>query len=390
MNSEYYLQEHEIPRYLPRFKGLDNIHFNTTRIDGPQRPFRCAISEREPGKSTALWLKFYKENYVNNTTVIVLRRLQKDVSAIYIDDIGKLLNKFTVVPVLLDYNKGSAKDGIVDVYISEIEPNADSTDKNTAKYNRRLFFRVVGLSNELTRLKSMLMPNLKYLLFDEFICNERHGEKYLREETFQFKELYNTFNRETKNGIISYFIGNPYSVYNPYFSWWGVDTRRIRPGAYFSNKACTIECYEMKQELRDMILKKNPLYEFDDTYKAYAFDGAAINDLDITLINKPIGAQLKYIFKVNNQYFGYYLIPQQDIEYTQDDLVYYCECIKNWKKSYAREAIIFDFNEQSENTNMLIKDASRYYFLKMCIGNGRVGYDKVDSENATEFIYSNL
>lgn len=112
MNKEYYLQEHEIPRYLPRFNGLDNIHFNTTRIDGPQRPFRCAISEREPGKSTALWLKFYKENYVNNTTIIVLRRLQKDVSAIYIDDIGKLLNKFTMVPVLLDYNKGSAKDGI--------------------------------------------------------------------------------------------------------------------------------------------------------------------------------------------------------------------------------------------------------------------------------------
>jgi hypothetical protein len=329
MDIQYYLQNHDVPRYQPRFVGLDNIHFNTTKIDGPQRPFRCAISEREPGKSTALWLKFYKENYVNNTTIIVLRRLQKDVSAIYIDDIGKLLNKFTMVPVLLDYNKGSAKDGIVDVYISEIEPNADSTDKNTAKYNRRLFFRVVGLSNELTRLKSMLLPNLKYLLFDEFICNERHGEKYLREETFQFKELYNTFNRETKNGIISYFIGNPYSVYNPYFTWWGVDTRRIKPGAYFSNKICTIECYKMKQELRDMILKKNPLYEFDDTYKSYAFDGAAINDLNIKLIKKPTGAQLKYIFKVNNTYIGYYLIPQQDIEYTQDDLVYYCETIKN-------------------------------------------------------------
>jgi hypothetical protein len=54
MDIQYYLQNHDVPRYQPRFVGLDNIHFNTTKIDGPQRPFRCAISEREPGKSTAL------------------------------------------------------------------------------------------------------------------------------------------------------------------------------------------------------------------------------------------------------------------------------------------------------------------------------------------------
>lgn len=291
---------------------------------------------------------------------------------------------------MLEYSKGSIKDGIVDVYISELDPKGYSDPKKCTKFNKRLFFRVIGLSNDLTRLKSMLMPKMRYILFDEFICNERHGEKYLKEETFQFKELYNTFNRETEHGIISYFIGNPYSVYNPYFTWWGIDTRRIKPGAYFSTDICTLECYKMKPELRAKILEKNPLYQFDDSYRAYAFDGTAINDINIKLIKKPNGACLKYIFKINNSYIGFYMIPQQDEEYVKDNLIYYCETLKAWKDSYNREAVIFDLNDQSKNTNMLMLDRSKYTFLKLCIGNGRVGYDKVDSENATEFIYDNI
>ena len=369
---------------------LDNLHYNFTKIDGFNKPFNFIISEREAGKSTALWVKIYRKWKNEGKPSIVLRRLIADVTETYIQDIETVLNKFLDVPIEIAFKKGDLKSGIVDVYISELDPKGYSDPKKCTKLNKRLFFRVIGLSNDLTRLKSMLMPKMRYILFDEFICNERHGEKYLKEETFQFKELYNTFNRETEHGIISYFIGNPYSVYNPYFTWWGIDTRRIKPGAYFSTDICTLECYKMKPELRAKILEKNPLYQFDDSYRAYAFDGTAINDINIKLIKKPNGACLKYIFKINNSYIGFYMIPQQDEEYVKDNLIYYCETLKAWKDSYNREAVIFDLNDQSKNTNMLMLDRSKYTFLKLCIGNGRVGYDKVDSENATEFIYDNV
>ena len=52
IHKRYLLSEHELPRLKPCFKGLDNIHYNTTKIDGPQKPFRLAVSEREAGKST--------------------------------------------------------------------------------------------------------------------------------------------------------------------------------------------------------------------------------------------------------------------------------------------------------------------------------------------------
>ena len=52
IHKRYLLSNHETPRLKPHFKGLDDIHFNTTKIDGPQKPFRLAVSEREAGKST--------------------------------------------------------------------------------------------------------------------------------------------------------------------------------------------------------------------------------------------------------------------------------------------------------------------------------------------------
>jgi hypothetical protein len=39
---------------------LDNLHYSFTKIDGYNKPFNFIISEREAGKSTALWLKIYR------------------------------------------------------------------------------------------------------------------------------------------------------------------------------------------------------------------------------------------------------------------------------------------------------------------------------------------
>lgn len=52
IHRRYLLSNHDVPRLRPKFQNLDNIHFNTSKIDGPQKPFRLAVSEREAGKST--------------------------------------------------------------------------------------------------------------------------------------------------------------------------------------------------------------------------------------------------------------------------------------------------------------------------------------------------
>lgn len=389
IHKKYLLSNHDIPRLKPCFVGLDNIHYNTTKIDGPQKPYRFAISEREAGKSTR-WLQLYSYNYMYECTILVLRRQISDVTDTYIKDIENLLNIFSQVPIGLEYTKGDNKHGIIDVYVYEYE----RVDDKIVKYNRRLFFRVIGMSNPMSRIKSSILPRMKYILFDEFICNVRLGEKYLQDEAFKFKEIYNTFQRETQRcwhmNPITYFFGNPYSVYNPYFEWLKVDTRKIRPGAYINENNYTIECYQLLPELREQILSRNPLYQFDDSYRKYAFEGVAINDMNIIIINKPSQCKLKYVFKVEGKYYGFYHIAPDSKEFREQHLSFYCEELK-WNPEYKRIALCFDFNNLGSNSAILQNvQKETFYYLKHSIANNMIGYQTVNCEYNTELIYTKL
>lgn len=390
IHKKYLLSEHSVPRLKPCFKGLDNIHYNTTKIDGPQKPFRLAVSEREAGKSTR-WLQFYSYNYMYESTILVLRRQIADVTETYVNDVENIINKFSQVPVKLDFKKGDVKNGIIDVYAYEYEQYKDENgDLKIKKYNRRLFFRVVGMSNPMSRIKSLMLPNIKYIFFDEFICNTRLGEKYLNDEAFKFKEIYNTFQRECPSGLICYFFGNPYSVYNPYFEWLKIDTRKVKPGAYLIGPNYTLECYQLLPELKQKILERNPLYQFDDSYRKYAFDGIAVNDMNIIIIDKPQSSILRYVFKVGGKYYGFYKIAPDTKESMEQHLTFYCEELK-WKPEYKRQALCFDFNDLGSNSSIMQTiQKNNFYFLKYSIANNMVGYQKVECEYNAELIYAKI
>lgn len=390
IHKKYLLNNHDIPRLKPYFQGLDNIHFTTTKIDGPQKPFRLAVSEREAGKSTR-WLQLYSYNYRWGFTTLVLRRQIADVTETYVNDIENIINKFSLVPVKLDFKKGDIKNGIIDVYVYEYEETTDENGEiKINKYNRRLFFRALGMSSPMSRIKSLMLPNIKYILFDEFIANVRLGEKYLNDEAFKFKEIYNTFQRECPTGLICYFFGNPYSVYNPYFEWLKIDTRKVKPGAYLVGPNYTLECYQLLPELRQKILERNPLYQFDDSYRKYAFDGIAVNDMNIIIINKPQLCRLRFVFKVEGKYYGFYNIPLNSPEHKEKHLTFYCEELK-WKPEYKRIALCFDFNDLGNNSAILQNHQKElFYYLKYSIANNMVGYQKVDCEYNAEAIYAKI
>lgn len=105
--------------------------------------------------------------------------------------------------IKFEFKKGNIKDGIVDVMV-----------------DNRPFCRFIAMSVPKARIKSLRYDDPAYLIMDEFIVDNRNGEKYLPDEANKFKEIYNTFLRfATKHGhrLKCYFCGNPYSVYNPYF-----------------------------------------------------------------------------------------------------------------------------------------------------------------------------
>jgi len=267
----------------------DRLHFNFRRVDSYDKCFNFVISEREAGKSVAVLTKAYKAFIKKHRTTIIIRRLIADITETYINDVGKVINKFLPEEkqITLDFKKGNIKEGVVDVFVE---------DKH--------FLRLIALSNPMSRIKSTMIKNPAMIIFDEFICNNRAGEKYIDQEAFKFKEIYNTYQRECHGYILKcYFVGNPYSLYNPYFSDLDVDTLQLKPGAFIVGKNYIISCYQIKPELKAAILKRNPLYQFDEAYKRYAFDGLAVNDSQFILDpRRPEKFNLRYIFRINNRY----------------------------------------------------------------------------------------
>jgi hypothetical protein len=347
----------------------DNLHYTFRTNDGYNKAFNFVISEREPGKTTAMWLdKAYKAFSEKGMPSLIIKRQIVDITEVFIHDIEEILNKFLLEPVSLSYKRQSLKDGIVDVLIKE-----------------KLFVRIIALSNPISRVKSLIIRNLAYILFDEFICNTKFGEKYLKNEAFKFKEIFNTFQREAEN-LKCYFLGNPYSLYNPYFVWLGVDTKKLKPGAIISGSTYVIECYEMKVELRKLILERNPLYQFDDSYKRYAFDGLNVNDANIRLGSLPESFTLRFLFHTQDKTVAVYKATD-----TINDIRFYCELIDENTISKRRNIYCFDF-EDIVNKVILMSRQDRIMFdnFRRSIQLNRVIYNSIEVYYLTEEVYENL
>lgn len=349
---------------------VDNIHYSLNKILSYNKSFNFVISAREAGKSTATWLYSYKK-FQQGYTTLVVRRLINDITETYIQDIENIINKFNPDdPIKLQFKKGSIKEGVVDV-----------------KVNGEIFFRVIALSNPLSRIKSLMLPRLFWIVFDEFICNTRLGEKYLSNEVFKFKEIYNTFQRESENGLKVLFAGNPYSLYNPYFSWVECDIKKLYPGAFVTGENWVIEVYELTQELKDFILSRNPLYKFDDSYTKYAFDGRAINDDFVQVVEKlPEGFGLKFVFYIHGKTLGVY----RNNNPTFGSYFYWVSVLKDYQSS-RRDIACFDFNELIEG-NYLIgsEDKKQFLSLKNAFRFREVRFRTIEESYLFEEIYTNI
>lgn len=357
----------------------DSLHYSPRKLDSYDKIYNFVTSEREAGKTTALpATKIYKQWAHHNRPSIVLRRQIADITETYITDLQDSINDFLPEPkkIKFDFKKGSIKEGVVDV-----------------KVNDRPFCRFIALSNPKARIKSLRYDDPYAIFFDEFIVDNRNGEKYLTDEANKFKELYNTFNRfavKHDHRLKCYFCGNPYSVYNPYYAWLGVDLSLIKPGAFLVGNNYVIECYRLKPELKRYIKEHNPLYEFDDSYTRYAFDGQSVNDANMTIIGKqPEGYKLKYVFRISNKYLGVY---HKSTERPNKPGL---DCGKFWISvidySGSKKIFAVNFDNLIENSSLITTDMRALCFrLKNAIANKDVSFQSIEAGYLTEAIYSLL
>lgn len=348
---------------------LDSIHYDFSRIDGYNKPFNFVVSEREDGKSTAFHIsKAYKAFKETKRPTIVVRRMGVDITDSYINSLESILNKFNDSPLRFSYLRGSKKDGVVDV-----------------KVGQDVIYRVVALSAPLSRSKSLFLANPIYILFDEFICNTRAGEKYLPDEAFRFKEMYTTYNREGETTIKCYFLGNPYSLYSPFFVDLGIDPKAFAKGGVISGANWAAEFHELNPELKEAILRKNPLYQFENAYTRYALKGEAINDSNIRIEPKiPSNYRLCFFFYIDGKYLALY--ENNAFDFDNQFFVGYAD-----KAGKRRDIYCFDFKDLIDRSALFsYEDRAKLDRFRRAVRTRAVAYESLECDYLVEEIYSSL
>ena len=351
---------------------MDDIHYSFNPINGYNKPFNFVMSAREPGKTAGAWMQLIYNSWKKNKKpwIYMVRQVVEITDALITSIQDSILNKFTDDFIKLEY-KQTFKDGIVDV-----------------KINGEMFFRIVSLSISLRRIKLATLANIGGGLMDEYIIDPRSGEKYIPNEAFKIKEAYTTWKREyTGKGFLKmYFLGNPYSLYNPLFMDWHVNPNKLKRDSFLVGDIWVVHWAVINPKLKEKLLKENPLYQFDEDYTGYALEGSAVNDANIKLGELPENFAIRYAFKVS----GKYLAVFKTRYYTPDleSWYYVCEYPELSKK---RIVFCYDFKEIVDKAIIMSpEDRFNLQSFKDGIRKNKVSYGDINVYYLIMEVYKNL
>lgn len=366
---------------MNKWKG-DDLHIDSDiqRMDGTNKLWNLIVSERESGKSTLMLKKIYNTFKDKHRPSIIVKRYQKDITGLFLDGLEQIISKFTEQDVKFKYRLSDLKDsGLMDLRLSIDGELQDG-----------VFCRVIALNTKIGRLKSLVLQNPRWIFYDEFIVNKRKKENYLVDEPFTILEgIYNTYLRFVeKKDLNIYLLGNPYSVYNPFVSYLKIDTNKIFPGSFIVGDAYCMWNYQIKAELKAKLLEGNKAYQFDDAYKAYAYDGRAILDTNLRIEkNIPENFKLEFIFKIHGKHVGIY----HGYRFGENKLFYYGRLLNEKEIGAKRDIFCFDFGEMADKTVLMATgNKTLYYAFKESVEHRWIAFASAEEGWLIEEIYQSI
>ena len=198
----------------------DNIHWSKNKICSYNALFNFVVGARGTGKTWAL--KYYcVQQYIKHESkfMYIMRyntELEQATSK------GKffadLLNYFDNFRFKTDGNSG---------YIKYVP---DGADEKKIDWELLCYFKSMSEMS----IKAISDPNIKTIIFDEFVPNP--GVRYIKNEVERFLELYFTISRGVRDTKV-YFLANNITSANPYFVYFGL-TLPNQGECVFKNDIC--------------------------------------------------------------------------------------------------------------------------------------------------------
>lgn len=369
----------------PLFKR-DNIHLTTQQVDSYNKPDNYFITTRGMGKSTICWAKVHSQ-FKRGLCPIIQKNRPVEVTQMWIDDIAKELNKFRKPSEYCRTykHKGSSiKDGVLDIDIDD------------PLNGKGVLCRVICISIDVKRFKSLVLPNAGDIFIDEFIPDIRHGEKWLNGYVWRSNTLWTTFGRFTyeTRGVVQkrYWFGNPYSRYiPPLFEQYNIDTTELQPGALLVGDQYVVSLATPCDELKELLRKENPsmLNDINSEWQQFMNGEFTADDgYDIEPV-QPKGFGLYWVFRVCNTYVGVFRSTGNSTDL--QDYYYWISTLPRDYVTKQHDIMAFDFNNFVKGAFLATRgDNATLYVLRYAIARRHVTFKDINTASIVETMYDYL
>lgn len=187
---------------------------------------------------------------------------------------------------------------------------------------------IIGYAQSLSTasiLKSDAFPDVKLIIFDEFIIDNRGTYHYLKDEVTKFLDLYETIARG--RDVIVLFLSNAVTVGNPYFDYFHLDKPINGDIQRFGKSKQILVQNFVSKNLSKMKHESRFGQIIDNTeYSEYAYDNEWLLDNTDFIEKKTQRSKYYLTLRYKDSWIGiwfdyvqwlYYVSNDVDLQYTQ-------------------------------------------------------------------------
>lgn len=233
---------------------------------------------------------------------------------------------------------------------------------------------VIGFGCALSKsgiLKSRAFPDVRTIIFDEFIIDEDGFHRYIKNEVSKMLDICETIFRLRDDGRVL-FLANAITIDNPYFNYFDLNLpynsefKLYKDGLILVNYIKNLEYRAQKTKTRFGKLIAGT------SYGNYAIDNKMLRDDDNFIEKKGQNPHFWHTLYINNSKFGIWIQPSLNRLYISEDLD------PSSKFSYAVE-----FDDFTPDTKFI--SAKQNPYMKIILNyykNGDLRFENIKVKNA--------
>lgn len=239
-----------------------------------------------------------------------------------------------------------------------------------------------ALSTSMSR-KSLAMPNVKLIIFDEFVIDAKAGshERYLgggEGEVFLFHNFYETVTRG--NDVQVFFVGNAFSMVNPYFIDLKIRIQSPENNKVYKGKFWTVVIWKSEEFIEQRAQTQFYQATKGTKFHEHAFNNSFYLDSNEFIKKRPHHTEHFFSIAYQNKLYGVWVDWDEGLFFIST----------KGGKTTKEKTISMSLSDNSPN-NVNIR---RYRNLpaivnfRKAVDSNRVYYDSLQSFNAlSEIIY---